>query len=305
MIYTVTLNPSVDFVTRLDALVPGTVNASREECLSVDGRALTISRILHTLDVPTTATGFIGGQTGSYVEEILEEEGILNDFIRVKNNTRLNMTLWINGVETRISGHSSDISEPEVNDLLYYLSRIREGDYLVVAGSLPQNLNESIYERMFDIATVNGAAFLPIVETSAMQNQLRRKPLLITPNCGDLAELFDKDVVTQQEAIGYAKELRKRGAQNVLVDLEEDGSFFVTQGAVFQADGPQLPVVSSDYANMAHIAGFIGNYMRTNEAKKAFPAAQGCANATFAAETLPSRDSIVKHSAAVKIHRIE
>ena len=81
MIYTVTLNPSVDFVTRLDALVPGTVNASREECLSVDGRALTISRILHTLDVPTTATGFIGGQTGSYVEDILEEEGILNDFI--------------------------------------------------------------------------------------------------------------------------------------------------------------------------------------------------------------------------------
>ena len=134
MIYTVTLNPSVDFIRRVDNMRVGEINYSIEDRMVAGGRALMVSRILHTLNIPTTATGFVGGHAGSYIEEELDREGILHDFIRTKSNTRLNTSLFFDQVETRILGRGEEIQTSEINDLLYYLSRIREGDYLVVAG---------------------------------------------------------------------------------------------------------------------------------------------------------------------------
>lgn len=305
MIYTVTLNPSVDFISRVENMRVGQINYSTEDRMVAGGRALMVSRILHTLSIPTTATGFIGGHTGSYIEEELDREGILHDFIRTMSNTRLNMSLFVDAVETRILGRGGEIQSSEVNDLLYYLSRIREGDYLVVAGSLPPNMDNDIYERMFDIATVNGAAFLPIIAPEPLKKALVKKPLLIAPTMKELCTLFSVDEIRPKEVVNYAKRLLSEGAQNVLINRERAGSLFVTaDGEVYQAEGPQGSIVSATYTNMALIAGFIGNYMRSNDAKKAFPSAQGCANATYAVETLPSLATIRQAVAAVQVTRL-
>ena len=304
MIYTVTLNPSVDFIRRVDNMRIGEINYSIEDRMVAGGRALMVSRILHTLNIPTTATGFVGGHAGSYIEEELDREGILHDFIRTKSNTRLNTSLFFDQVETRILGRGEEIQTSEINDLLYYLSRIREGDYLVVAGSLPPHMNNDIYERMFEIASVNGATFVPIISPEALKTSLKKKPLLIAPTRDDLCTLFSLAEITLPKAIDCAKQLLREGAQNVLVTGERKGSLFVTgDGEVYRAEGPEGDIVSATYTNMALIAGFIGNYMRTNDAKKAFPSAQGCANATYAVETLPSPARIRDAIEQVKISR--
>lgn len=305
MIYTVTLNPSVDFITRLEEVRVGEINYSTEDRMVAGGRALMVSRILHTLNVPTTATGFIGGHTGSYIEKELDREGILHDFIHTKSNTRLNMSFFVDQVETRILGRGGNVEAGEVNDLLYYLSRIREGDYLVVAGSLPPNIHTDIYERMFDIASVNGATFVPIIPPAPLKQSLSKKPLLIAPTMEDLYTLFSVKTLTDTEILTFAKQLLQEGAQNVLVNRGRKGSLFITtDGEIYQGEGPKEPIVSATYTNMSLIAGFLGNYMRTNSAKKAFPSAQACANAAFATETLPSLEMIRQAVDTVRINRL-
>lgn len=305
VIYTVTLNPSVDFIRRIENMHIGEINYSTDDRMSAGGRAIMVSRMLHRLSIPTTATGFVGGHTGSYIEEELDREGILHDFIRTQSNTRLNLSLFVDDVETRILGRGGEIRSEEINDLLYYLSRIREGDYLVVAGSLPPGMSTDIYERMFEIATVNGATFLPIISPEPLKQALVKKPLLIAPTMNDLRALFSVEEISAKEAVDYAKRLLSEGAQNVLINRERMGSLFITgDGEVYQANGPEGAIVSATYTNMALIAGFIGNYMRTNDAKKAFPAAQGCANATYGVETLPSLAMIRHAITAVQVTRL-
>ncbi len=293
MIYTVTMNPSVDFISKLDAFQTGRSNDAEEDRMAAGGRALNVSRLLKTIDVPTTATGFVGGRTGEFIEDELDRLGILHDFIRTQSETRLNVSLFIDQVETRIISPGGRVSLDEVNDLMYYLSRVREGDFMVIAGSLPRNLSSEVYARMVDIAVVNGASFLPIIDPEYLKPLIERKPLLITPTRAELASLCNHEVLTKEDAAPLAIDLVRQGAQNVIVNFGQEGCLYVdTELHVFESSGPVHPIVSSTYSNMALIAGFIGNYMRTGDPKEAFRAGQGTLNAACYVEGLPDVEKI-------------
>lgn len=293
MIYTVTMNPSVDFISRLEEVRAGRSNYSKEDDMFAGGRALNVSRILKTLDVPTTATGFVGGHTGAFIEEALDQEGILHDFIHTQNSTRLNLSLFVNHIETRILGRGADVSLEEVNQLMYYLSRVREGDFLVIAGSLPPNLSSEVYQRMVEISVVNGASFLPAIRAEDLAPLIEKKPLLITPTLEDLQVLSGTDVKTKEEAAAAGVGLVERGAKNVIVNMEREGSLFINEAKdVFEANGPQAAILSQTYTNMSLIAGFIGHYMRTSDPQESFRAAQAAANAAYYVEALPTREQV-------------
>lgn len=294
MIYTVTMNPSVDFISKLNEIHPGRTNYSQEDSMNAGGRALTVSRMLKAFNVPTTATGFIGGRTGAYIEDELDREGIQHAFIHTASDTRLNISLFVDHIETRILGRGDAVSLEEINDLMYYLSRVREGDYVVIAGSLPPGIGPEIYQRIVEIAVVNGASFLPIIDAEYLQPLIQKKPLLIAPTLKDLSILFDQDVETKEEAAALALQLIEAGAQNVIVNLERDGSLFISsEKKVLEANGPRQAIVSKTYTNMSLIAGFIGNYMRTGDMYSAYRSAQSASNETYYSEGLPSRETIL------------
>lgn len=302
MIYTVTLNPSVDFISHVRELKAGRVNHSVAESMNAGGRALNISRILTTMNVPTTTTGFIGGRTGAFIKDELDRLGIAHDFIEVQASTRLNLSLFVDEKETRILGPGSEIHLDEVNDLMYYLSRIREGDFLVLAGSLPPKMNPDIYNRMVEIAVVNGASFLPIIQPEYLMELLPKKPLLIAPTVRELAQLFDANIQSKAEAAPYLLECLKLGAQNVIVNFEREGSLFADQdGNIYESDGPQEKIVSQTYTGIALVAGFIGNYMRTNDPLLAFTSGQGVSNATYYVDSLPSEAEMERVTEQVSV----
>ncbi len=293
MIYTVTLNPSLDFISQITDLKVGRTNYSSADSMSAGGRAINISRLLRTMHVPTTATGFLGGKTGEFIREELNKQDIPNDFIEIAGTTRINISLFSDQLETRVVGEGPTISINEVNELMYYLARIREGDFLILAGSLPPNVPVDIYNRMIEIAVVNGASFLPMVSQTLMKPTMEKHPLLITPTLGDLEKIFDCELRDREEILEKGLACIDRGAQNVLVNLGREGSLFIDSSrSAYEANGPEGPIISQTYTNIALAAGFIGSYMRTDDPVEAFRSAQAVSNATYSVRELPSLAAI-------------
>ncbi len=305
MIYTVTLNPSFDFISQTESLKTGQINYAGEEKMSAGGHAIVISKLLKTMNVPTIATGFLGGKTGDFIEEELNDLGITNDFIRTKNTTRINLSIFNGPIETRIVGKGEDVAMEEVDQLLYYLARIREGDFLILAGSLPPNCTTDLYARMIETAVVNGAQFLPILNENYMEPFLKFRPLLITPTLKDLSSIFQTPVLNKEDAARYGMQCIQRGAQNVIINLERNGSLLVTsKGEIYEINGPDRPIISATYTHMAHTAGFVGNYMRSNDPLEAFRWSQGCSNATYYFKGLPDLGTIEKETKHITSQRI-
>lgn len=288
MIYTVTLNPSLDFLSSVDSLEAGRTNYSTFDTMNAGGRAINISRILNKLDIPSTATGFVGGKTGEFIEEALTSEGICHNFIHTEKNTRINLSIFHKSIETRIIGTGADINIKEINTLMYYLSRIREGDFLIIAGSLPGNMSSDVYNRMIEIARVNGAEFIPVVSKEFLIDMLPKKPLLIAPTLSELSDMLEEDLRTEKDIIGGAMQCLYMGAQNVLVNMGLDGSIFLTSKKMaFRSKGPEGKIVSETYTGIALVAGFVSDYMRLNDPEAAFSAAQAVSNATYKEKSLP------------------
>lgn len=295
MIYTVTLNPSLDFLSQVDDLKKGQINYSVFDAMAAGGRAITISRLLRTLNVPTLATGFLGGKTGAFIEEELDKQDIPHDFVHVKHNTRINLSIFTGTTETRILGEGKEISVDEINELMYYLSRIREGDFLILAGSLPPQMSPNIYDRMIEIATVNGSKFLPIIYPELLRKTLDNRPLLITPDAEDLGIMFEEKITTREEAIPFGLQCIEEGAQNVIVPFKREGSLlFTADKKVYEAEGPTGPMISSTYTNVSLAAGFIGNYMKTGDPLESFKMAQAVSNATYGVIQLPTFEEITQ-----------
>ena len=302
MIYTITLNPSLDLISILDELKPGRTHLAKNDSFRAGGRAIIVSQILNILDIPSTATGFVGGHTGEFIEEELDNAGIANQFVHIADNTRIDVSIFDNDVETRVLGRSTIVTVREINDLMFYLSRIREGDYIVLAGSLPKNVSADLYDRMIDIAVVNGANFLPIIDSEYLPEVLSKKPLLITPTVKELSEMLEEDLRTKQDILRAGLTCIDMGAQNVIINQKLSGSFLITtERKTYEANGPSKKVLSSTHTDMALAAGFIGDYMRINDPKEAFKAAQAVCNATYYFRSLPSLDDIREEMGRVNV----
>lgn len=310
MIYTVTLNPSIDLFVGLDEIKLGERNDVKSERILPGGKALNVSRVLSALRIPTIATGFVGGFQGQFIKDWLQNEDIMTDFVEMKEINRTNVKIYENKRETYINFPGPNISSEEVDELLYYLSRVREGDTIIFGGSVPpmqENMDEDIYDRLLSVAKANGAEFVADVPSQYLLNMVKEKPLLIKPNGYDVAKIFDANIKAKFDYIPYGKKLIEMGAKNVIISYGANGSMLFTEDKVYEsneiADGREI--VNTNACRDAMIAGFLANMAKDNDPIESYRMSVASASATARVIDLPTHDQIVTMLDYVEIKEIE
>lgn len=279
MIYTVTLNPSIDYFVEMEQFIIGKTNRIVREAKRPGGKGINVSRVLKRLDVDTKAFGFIGGFTGRYIDEVLQEEGIRTDFITVHGDTRINVKLRMD-TETEINGSGPAITEEENERLFAKLERISEDDILVVSGSIPSSLPADLYGRIAE-RMANRAGKLVVDTTKEyLLPTLPYRPFLVKPNQDELGELFDISIQSVEEAIPYGKKLVEMGAQNVIVSMGGLGALFFNHNHALYANVPEGKLQNSIGAGDSVVAGFIAAYLQGRSVSEAFRYAVTAGSAT-------------------------
>lgn len=258
MIYTVTFNPAVDYVMHTDSIINGATNRSFSEEIFFGGKGINVSLVLSELGVKTKALGFVAGFTGAAIEQYLESVGVDSDFVHLENGfTRINVKIKCNE-ETEINGRGPDISEDKLNNFLLKLESIKDGDTLVLAGSIPSSLPNDIYENILKKLSHKNIRIVVDATGDLLKNVLKYKPFLIKPNKDELKELFNKELSSNQEVIECAFKLREMGAQNVLVSMAKDGAVLVdSYGNVHYQQSANGTVINSVGAGDSMVAGFL------------------------------------------------
>ena len=260
MIYTVTFNPAIDYVVRLDApLEVGEVNRAQGEDCVLGGKGINVSGVLAQLGCESVALGFVAGETGAWLERGLAAQGLKTDFVHLENGmTRINVKIKA-GQETELNGAGPAIPESALQQLEAQLDKLAEGDILILAGSIPASLPQSVYERL--LARLQGRGVRAVVDATRdlLVNVLPYHPFLIKPNLEELCQLFQAEgPLTTLEAKEYAKELQRMGARNVVVSLGEKGALLLEEsGRCLGCRSPRGQAVSTVGAGDSLVAGFL------------------------------------------------
>lgn len=310
MIYTVTLNPSIDLFVELDELTMGQRNNILAERTLPGGKALNVSRVLSALRIPTVATGFVGGYQGEFIKQWLRNEDITADFVETEAENRTNIKIFKNKEETVINYPGKRISAGELDELLYYLSRVREGDVLIFGGSVPpmeESQSRDVYDRLVSVATSNKAKFVADVPSQYLMNVVKAKPALIKPNGEDIARIFGVEIADRNDYIPYGKKLREMGAENVIISYGAQGSMLFTGDKVYGSneidDGREI--INTTACRDSMIAGFLGSKVKDGSPVEAYKMSIAAASATARVLDLPTHDEIIGMLDYVNIEEIE
>ncbi|MGN0707457.1 MAG: 1-phosphofructokinase [Faecalibacterium sp.] len=282
MIYTVTFNPAIDYVVRLDSpLAVGQVNrASGEDCV-LGGKGINVSGVLAELGCPSVALGFVAGETGAWLERGLAAQGIRTDFVHLTQGmTRINVKIK-SAEETELNGAGPHIPEEAVQELEAKLDRLEKDDLLILAGSIPACLPQDTYERL--LARLDGRGVRAVVDATRdlLVNVLRYRPFLIKPNNHELSEIAGRTLTTDDELIEAARELQKKGARNVLVSMAGDGALLLDEeGEAHRIGTPKGKVVNSVGAGDSMVAGFVAGYLQSGSYQQALRLGTACGSAT-------------------------
>lgn len=291
MIYTVTLNPSIDFIVRLDQLTLGSVNRMTSDDKFAGGKGINVSRILQRLGVANTATGFIGGFTGRFVEEGLIAEQIKTDFVQVDQDTRINVKIKAEE-ETEINGAGPVISPDQLTALTAKLSQLTAEDMVVFAGSAPANLGNEVYKQLIPLVKETGAQVVCDFEGQTLLDSLAYQPLLVKPNNHELEMIFDVKLAGLADVVSYARQILAKGAQHVIVSMAGDGALLVTPEANYFAKPIKGVVKNSVGAGDSMVAGFTGEFAKSGDAISALKWGVACGTATAFSDDLASIDFI-------------
>lgn len=294
MIYTVTFNPSLDYVIQLDKLVPGKINRTTHEAVYPGGKGNNVSVILSNLGHSSKALGFTAGFTGEALENMLREFGCDTAFIRLpEGSTRINVKINA-GEETEINGQGPVITEEAQRALFEQLDALKEEDILVLAGSIPNTLPSDIYERILEHLQGRGIHFVVDATKDLLLKVLKYHPFLIKPNNHELGEMFGVTLKTKEEIVTYAKKLQEMGAENVLVSMAGDGAILLTEdGIIYEAKPPKGKVLNSVGAGDSMVAGFLTGYLNTGDYEKAFRLGVVTGSATAFQYWLATKEDIV------------
>lgn len=292
MIYTVTFNPAIDYVVHLDTLTQGGVNRTDSEEIYFGGKGINVSKVLSELGVPSKALGFTAGFTGEAIEKGVAAMGVDADFVRLKHgNSRINVKLKT-GCETEINGQGADIDSESLNTLLTKLDGLKSGDTLILAGSIPKSLPESIYEDI--LHRLDGKGIRTVVDASKrlLLNVLPYSPYLIKPNDQELGELFGVTIESAEQAVEYAEKLQEKGARNVLVSRAAAGSVLVTEeGERYCCGVYSGEVRNSVGAGDSMLAGFVAG-LESGGYEYALRLGTACGGATAFSSGLASRSEV-------------
>ncbi|SFU46117.1 fructose-1-phosphate kinase [Clostridium sp. DSM 8431] len=293
MIYTMTFNPALDYVVKMDELNIGAVNRTESEEIYAGGKGINVSIVLKNLGIENTALGYIAGFTGKEIERRVKEFGCSTDFIELKNGmSRINVKIK-SAKESEINGSGPDIDDEALNELYKKLDNLKEGDILVLAGSIPKTLPKDIYESIMKRLDGRGIKFVVDTTGELLMNVLKYKPFFIKPNHHELAELFGVEIKTQDDIIKYAKELVKLGAQNVVISMAGDGAILVdSEMNVTVSAVPKGVLKNSVGAGDSMVAGFITGYLKTKDMVKAFKMGVATGSASAFSEGLATEDKV-------------
>ena len=293
MIYTVTLSPSIDYIVRMSSMRFNVTNRSDSEEYYFGGKGINVSQVLSELDLPSTALGFIAGFTGDAIASGIGNDKVRTDFIRLeKGFSRINIKLKAGG-ETEINGQGPDIPAEALDQLMRKLDGLRDGDILVLAGSIPKTLPDDVYERMID--RVAGKDVMIVVDATKqlLVNSLKNHPFVIKPNRQELSEIFRAEVENAADVEKYARKLQEMGARNVIVSLGRKGAMLVDEtGAVHQQGTLKQPVINTVGAGDSMVAGFIAGYIKTKDYGYALKLGSACGNATSFLPGLATKEKI-------------
>ncbi|WP_058829355.1 1-phosphofructokinase [Paenibacillus polymyxa] len=291
MIYTVTLNPSIDYIVEVDDLKLGDLNRMKRDLKLPGGKGINVSRILYQLGADSTAIGFLGGFTGRFINDTLREESIKTDFVIIDDDTRINIKLK-HGDETEINGLGPAIHQHEADALVQKLSGLQKNDIVVLSGSIPPSLGGDFYERLIRVCQDTGAEFVIDTTGEALMKALVHKPLLVKPNHHELAELFGVTINSKEEIVTYGRKLLEAGAKNVLISMAGEGALFITAEEVYHANVPAGTVKNSVGAGDSMIAGFVGTLALLGDPIEAFRAGVASGSATAFSDDLATREKI-------------
>ena len=293
MIYTVTFNPSLDYIVSVNDFQLGLTNRTDSELILPGGKGINVSTILMNLEIDSTAFGFAAGFTGEEIIREVEAMGIRSDFIKIDSGiSRINLKLKnIDGTE--INGSGPEISEEKIEELLRKLDILGEGDILVLAGSIPASMPADMYSTIMERLQHKNVTFIVDATKDLLINVLKYKPFLIKPNNHELGELFDVKLTTREEVIPYGKKLQKQGARNVLISMAGEGAVLVAEdGSVYEAPAPKGTLVNAVGAGDSMVAGFMAGYMEKQDYEYAFHMGIAAGSASAFSENLATREEI-------------
>ena len=303
MIYTVTLNPSIDFIVRLDSLALGSVNRMTSDDKFAGGKGINVSRILKRLDIENTATGFIGGFTGRFVKDGLVDEGIATKFVEVSEDTRINVKVKA-GEETELNGAGPHISTEKLEELEAILAGLSSEDTVVFAGSAPSSLGNQVYNTLIPIAKKAGAEVVCDFEGQTLLDALNYQPLLVKPNNHELADIFGVELNGLADIEKYAREILAKGAKNVIISMAGDGALLVTPEAAYFAKPIKGTVKNSVGAGDSMVAGFTGEYVKSGDPIEALKWGVACGTATTFSDDLATAEFIKETYQKVEVEKI-
>lgn len=300
MIYTLTLNPSIDYLMYIDEIAVGQTNRSRKEQMLPGGKGINVSRILNQFNVDNIALGFVGGDTGHFIKNWLEKEGSQTQFIEIEGNTRINVKTKGNP-ETEINGAGPVINEDEINQLRQQIQLLSSDDLIVLSGSKAQGLSDDFYMSIIQLLNERDISFIFDTASPELLEALPTSPLLVKPNQDELGDLFGVDIESIDDVVLYGKKLQELGAQNVIVSLGGDGALFIDEDRIVKADAPKGTVINTVGAGDSMIGGFIAGLEEGLSASQAFVQAVQSGSATAFKEDLALKEDIDALNGAVKI----
>ncbi|MCC3865860.1 1-phosphofructokinase [Terrisporobacter petrolearius] len=304
MIYTVTLNPSIDYVINLEHLNTGHVNRVNSEHVYPGGKGINVSRILKYLGHDNIATGFVSNFTGDFITNSLSDLNVKSDFIKLDNGfTRINVKIK-SDEETEINGGGPHVSDEKLRELFDKLSKLKEEDILVLAGSIPSTLKEDLYEKIMEQVKANNVKVVVDATKKLLLNVLKYNPFLIKPNNHELEEIFNVKLESIDDMVTYGKKLQEMGARNVLVSRGKDGALLITEDKeVFISNVPKGNVVNSVGAGDSMVAGFISGYINSNSYEEALKLGAASGSATAFSSDLAKKELIEELIKKISVKR--
>jgi 1-phosphofructokinase len=298
MFYTVTFNPSLDYLIEVKDLSLGRVNRTQQEQIYPGGKGINVSILLQNLGISSTALGFCAGFTGRELKRLLEQYGCHTDFIEIPGNTRINVKIK-NGSMTDINGQGPSIPQDAQEALFHKLDALQAGDGLVLAGSIPNTLPPDVYERILQMLDGRGIHTVVDATRSLLTRVLPYHPFLIKPNHHELGEIFGKELHTKEEIVDCAQKLQEQGARNVLVSMGGQGALLVAEdGQILSSRAPNVKAVNPVGAGDSMVAGFLYGWITAQNYREAFRMGLVCGSATAMQLWLATKSQIEQLSAA-------
>ena len=298
MIYTLTLNPALDYTVKLENLYLGKINSTNQTEILPGGKGINVSTVLKNLEIESIAIGFISGFTGKEIERKLNENNVKTDFIELENQrSRINIKIIEKTKETAINTKGPNIFEEDIERLYKKLEKIEDGDFFVLSGSIPNGTNQDIYEKICEKLKNKNIKIIVDSTNDLLLKTLKYKPFLIKPNKPELEEIFKAKIKSKQEAIKYAQILQEKGAKNIIVSMGEEGAVFIDENKnKYNIDALKpKKIVNTVGAGDSMIAGFLAGFLKYKNYEKALKLGISSATATVSTIYLGTKEEILEY----------